>query len=244
MITLTQQYDRSLRYARGKKVLHSPACTSHWSAENISFYEAYKNWLLGGGTCEYSAKTIYLPMAGHVLGLNLKPHHELNLDSDLQKAIDYITAKDISQDWMKACKNGLNIFRRYLRLTRGLGEENKQTPFDPNTNASDLPAWLVAELTHYQRLQQRNWRTARIEENIRRFWSGYLRMFRFFKIKEINELKRKQIFAYIDHRLSTGHSVTGINADLRYLHTFLLFLQDEGHLIPQTLLRIPGLKAT
>jgi site-specific recombinase XerD len=161
----------------------------------------------------------------------------------LQIALDYVGAKGVSDDWMKACKNGLNIFRRYLRLRRGLGEENKQTHFDADQNAPDLPVWLVAELKRYQHLQQRNWRTARIEQNIRRFWSGYVRMFRFFKIQEITELKRKQIFAYIDHRLSTGHSVNGVNADLRYLHTFFLFLQDEGYVIPQTLLRIPGLKA-
>lgn len=242
MLTLAQRYDRSLRYARGKKVLQSPLPTCDWQTENIIFYEGYRDWLLGGGTCEYSAKTIYLPIAGHVLGLNRKPHHALNLDSDLQIALDYVQAKGVSDDWMKACKNGLNIFRRYLRLTRGLGEENKQTVFDANQNASDLALWLVHELEQYQHLQQRNWRTARLEQNIRRFWSGYLRMFRFFKINEITELKRKQIFAYIDHRLSTGHSVNGVNADLRYLHTFLLFLQDEGYLIPQTLLRIPGLK--
>jgi integrase/recombinase XerD len=242
MLTLAQRYDHSLRYARGKKVTHSPASTIHWSTENILFYEQYKDWLLQGGTCEYSVKTIYLPIAGHVLGLNLKPHQQLNLDSDLQKALDYVSAKGVSQDWMKACRNGLNLFKRYLRLTRGLGEEDKQTPFDASQNASDLACWLVTALTTYQHLMQRNWRTARIEQNIRRFWSGYLRMFRFFKINEISELKRKQIFAYIDHRLSTGHSPTGVNADLRYLHTFLLFLQDEGYNIPQTLLRIPSLK--
>ncbi len=242
MLTLAQHYDRSLRYARGKKVLQSPSPTCHWQAENILFYEQYRDWLLGGGVCEYASKTIYLPMAGHVLGLNRKLHPELNLDSDLQIALDYVQAKGVSDDWMKACKNGLNLFRRYLRLRRGLGEENKQKSFDPTQNASDLPVWLVAELGQYQHLQQRNWRTARIEQNIRRFWSGYLRMFRFFKINEITELKRKQIFAYIDHRLNQGCSVNGINADLRYLHTFLFFLQDEGHVIPQTLLRIPSLK--
>jgi integrase len=36
--------------------------------------------------------------------------------------------------------------------------------------------------------------------------------------------------------------VTGVNNDLRNLRTFLLFLQEEGYSIPQSLLKIPGLK--
>jgi integrase len=36
--------------------------------------------------------------------------------------------------------------------------------------------------------------------------------------------------------------VTGVNNDLRNLRTFLLFLQEEGYSIPQSLLKIPSLK--
>ena len=60
------------------------------------------------------------------------------------------------------------------RLKRGLGEENHVTRFDSARVASGLPVWLVQELERYQRLMQRNWRDARIEQNIRRFWSGII----------------------------------------------------------------------
>ena len=33
-----------------------------------------------------------------------------------------------------------------------------------------------------------------------------------------------------------------MNSELRYLHSFLLFLQEEGYTVPNSLLRIPGLK--
>jgi integrase len=244
-LTLAQRYDQSLRYGRGKHVpagAKRPAPTKDWQAENIALLEKYEHWLASGGISAMVIRNYHLPMAGHVLGLTLKHHAQLDLEKDLACALQYVQLKGVGKSWLKNCDNALKKFRRYLRLTRGLGEENKQTPFSANQNASDLPCWLVTELTTYQHLQQRNWRTARIEQNIRRFWSGYLRMFRFFKINEISELKRKQVFAYMDERLSTGHSATGVNADLRYLHTFLLFLQDEGYVIPQTLLRIPSLK--
>jgi integrase/recombinase XerD len=140
----------------------------------------------------------------------------------------------------------LNKFRRFLRLERGLGEESKITPFDSARVTAGLPAWLVGELDRYQRLMQRNWRTARVEENIRRFWSGHLRMWRFFVercgVWELTDLKRPHVLDYIDHRLGEGYSVTGVNNDLRNLHALLVFLQQEGYSIPQSLLKIPGLK--
>jgi integrase/recombinase XerC len=84
-----------------------------------------------------------------------------------------------------------------------------------------------------------------VEENIRGFWSQYLRLWRFLveqsKVQELKDLKRQHVLDYIDHRLGQGHPVSGVNKDLRNLHTFLLFLQEEGYSVPQSLLRIPGL---
>jgi site-specific recombinase XerD len=71
-------------------------------------------------------------------------------------------------------------------------------------------------------------------------------MWRFFVeccgVRELTDLKRPHVLKYIDHRLGAGYSVTGVNNDLRNLHTLLVFLQQEGYSIPQSLLKIPGLK--
>jgi Site-specific recombinase XerD len=247
--SLAEQYDQTLHYTRDKRLPPGhpkPQPTACWPQENIALYERYRDWLLEGGTSEMSSKIIYLPVAGHVLGLALKPHPELDLEEDFQRALDYVIAKKSSQDWIKASRNGLNKFRRFLRLERGLGEESKETPFDSARVTKGLPAWLVNELDRYQHLMQRNWRDARMENNLRRFWSGYLRLWHFFveqkKVQELKDLKRQHVLDYIDQRLSAGYSITGVNNDLRNLHTFLLFLQEEGYSIPQALLRIPGLK--
>jgi integrase len=61
-------------------------------------------------------------------------------------------------------------------------------------------------------------------------------------VHEFKDLKRQYVLDYVDHRLGEGYSVTGVNGDLRNLHTFLVFLQEEGYNIPHSLLRIPGLK--
>jgi site-specific recombinase XerD len=247
--SLAEQYDQTLHYTRDKRLPEGhpkPQPTACWPQENIVLYERYRDWLLEGGTSEISSKIIYLPVAGHVLGLSLKPHSQLDLEEDFQRALEYVIAKKSSQDWIKASRSGLNKFRRFLRLERGLGEESKVAPFDSARVTSGLPAWLVNELERYQRLMQRNWRDARMEVNIRRFWSGYLRMWRFFveekHIHELKDLKRQHVLDYVDQRLSKDYAVTGVNNDLRNLHTFLLFLQEEGYNIPQSLLKVPSLK--
>jgi len=247
--TLAERYDRALRYGRGKHVPASaprPLPTCHWHKDNLELLERYEQWLSGGGVSEMVIELYHLPMAGHVFGLTLKHHTQLDLENDLGCALEYVRAKGVGQAWLKNCRNSLNKFRRFLRLERGLGEENKVTPFDSARVTVGLPDWLVNELDRYQHLMQRNWRDARVEQNIRRFWSGYLRMWRFLveerNAQKLEDVKRQFILDYVDHRLSAGYSVTGVNADLRYFHTFLLFLQEEGYNVPQSLLRIPGLK--
>jgi site-specific recombinase XerD len=223
-----------------------PLPSSHWHADNITLLEKYERWLWGGGISRMVIEYYHVPMAGHVFGLTLKHHSELDLEHDLGCALDYVIAKGMSKSWIKNCKNSLAKFRRFMRLERGLGEDNHVTPFDVPRAAVGLPPWLVNEIERYQRLQQRNWRAARLQNSIRRFWSGYLRMWRFYveicNVQNLADLKRRHILDYIDRRLSEGYSTSGVNNDLRCLHTFLLFLQEEGYNVPQSLLRIPGLK--
>ena len=137
-----------------------PKPTRYWPKENIELLERFRAWLIDGGACEYSTDMIYVPIAGHALGLNLKPHEQLDLDTDLERALEYVRGKRTGLDWQKACRNGLERFRRFLRLERGLGELRKSKPFDIANNTQGLPAWLVSELERFQRVQQRNWRTS------------------------------------------------------------------------------------
>jgi site-specific recombinase XerD len=248
-LTLAERYDQSLCYGRGKHVpagVARPLPTSHWPKENIELLERYERWLYGGGASEAVMQTYYLPMVGHVFGLTLKHHSQLDLENDLDCALEYVKSKGVGVSWLKICRLALLKFRRFVRLERGLGEESKVTPFDVSQVSVGLPLWLVNELERYQHLEQRNWRAARLENSIRRFWSGYLRMWRYYvekcNVQNLADLKRKHVLDYVDQRLSEGYTVAGVNGDLRYLHTFLLFLQEEGYNVPQSLLRIPGLK--
>jgi len=247
-VTTTEIYDQALKYSRD---LHlppgtlQPGYTSTWLPENVAVLERYREWLEGGGISPMVIRFYHIPMAGHALSLNHKPSMELDLDTDLQAAMDYIHAKRLSAQWNDNCRLSLVQFRRFLLSERGQYEPRVPS-HAPAPHTEGLPDWLVQELTHYQHLCQRNWRTARLEGNILRYWSGHLRLWRFlveeYSVLELSDVRRKHLYDYAEHRLSLGKSVSTINADLRNFHSFMRFLQEEDYPVPQALLRLHGLK--
>jgi integrase len=247
-VTTCEIYDQALKYARDFRVppgVAQPGYTSTWLAENVAFLEKYHAWLSGGGTSALVIRTYHIPMAGHVLSLNHKPSASLDPEQDFQIAMDYILAKGHGASWTRISGLSLLKFRRFLLHERGLTESHI-TPYDPAPHTEGLPAWLVEQLTRYQHVKQRNWREARIEEGIRRFWSGHLRLWRFlverYGVQELSEVKRIYFSAFIDWRLEAGASVKGVNGDLRAFHGFLDFLQGQGIPVPHALLRLRCLK--
>lgn len=125
--------------------------------------------------------------------------------------------------------------------------ETKVKPYDPAKRFGEgLPDWLVQELTRFQHVQQRNWRTARLEYAIRRFWYSHLHLWRFlcehYAVRELRNIRRTYLQDYIDERLKTGNAISSINSELRNFHSFMLFLQGQEYAVPQVLLRMHTLK--
>jgi site-specific recombinase XerD len=243
-----ERYDVVRRRSRDGRLppgYPTPRPTADWPPENVALLERYRQWLLSGGASEKQTYYLYVPMAGNALGLNLKPHPEIDVDTDLEKALDYVKAKRLSAEWTDMCRNALDKFRHFLRQERGLPEAPPPPP-DLSCQQEGLPDWLVKQLIRYQHLMQRNWRPARLDEQIRRFWSGHARLWRWLVaergIVRLADLRRKHVLDYVDHRLAAGYAVSGINSDLRVLHAFLRFLQDQEFEVPQALFRIPSLK--
>lgn len=140
-------------------------------AENVTLLERYQDWLVGGGASQEVVDRLYIPMAGHALGFNLKPHAELAIDDDLERALDDIKAKRLSAGWTNMCRLALEKFRRFLRQERGYAEVTLSPP-NISRYCAGLPHWLVCELERYQRLVQRNWRPARLNQQLQSFWTG------------------------------------------------------------------------
>jgi hypothetical protein len=165
-VTVAGCYDQALHYTRDHHLPPAaprPRPTADWPPENLALLERYVAWLLEGGASPIATRGIYLPAAGHVLGLALKPHPQIDLEADFERVMAYTRGKGCGPDWLKATHNGLEKFRRFVRCERGLGETLAITPFDVAAHTQGLPAWLVTELERYQRTQQRNWRPARLD---------------------------------------------------------------------------------
>lgn len=245
--TAAQHYDRALRYSKHTRHLSAaqkPQATRAWPPENVALLEAYRDWLRDSGASAHLCAVLYLPMAGHVLGFNLKPHAQLDPATDFQPALDYVLAKNTSAAWNHNRRNALTKFTQFLRQQRGQCAPAFKTP-DLTRYQAGLPAWLVEQLTRFQHLRQAGWRPARRDQAILNFWSHHTRLWRWLVeqrgIGALADLKRQHLLDYMDHRLALGHSPKGINSDLRTFHGFLLFLQDQGWPVAQALLRLRGL---
>ena len=243
-----ERYDYALSRARHTHLLPGyspPKPTAAWPEENVALLERYRDWLLSSGARRPVVNVLYLPMAGHALGLNIKPHAQLDLDSDLAKALDYVKAKQLSAEWTDMCRNALAKFRLFLHQQRGLYQVVLR-PVNPERYHVSLPDWVIEQLTRYQHLRQVNWRPARVNENIMRFWGGHTRLWRWlcehYDVYNLSDIRRQYVLDYVDHRLTAGYSARGINQDLRYFRAFLLYLQDQEFRVPQALLRVPILK--
>ena len=243
-----ERYDGSRRRNRDYRLppgYPTPRPTSEWPPENVALLERFREWLSQGGASPHTVDLIYIPMAGNALGLNLKPHQELDLDADLERALDYVKAKRLGAERIDICRNALDKFRRFLRQQRGAAEVTLR-PLNHERYCQGLPDWLLRELERYQQLMQHHWRPARLNEQITRFWSGHSRLWRWlcerYGVNSLQDIKRQYLFDYVEHRLSSGHAPSGINQDLRYFCAFLGFLQEEDYAVPQALFRVPILK--
>ncbi len=246
--TAAARYDRALLYGHIGRLppdAPRPQPTAAWPPENVALLEQYREWLLSGGASPFVVNQLYIPMAGHALGLNLKPHPQLDLDADLERALDYVKAKQLSAEWTDMCRCALDKFRRFLRQQRGYPDVVIKPPNYAHYCAG-LPDWLVEQLERYQHLMQRNWRPARLHEQTMRFWRAHTHLWRWLcerhPITAPADVKRQYLLDYVDHCLVAGYAVSTINNHLRCFHAFLLFLQEQDYAIPQALLRGPGLK--
>ncbi len=246
--TTAGRYDQALSYGRDRHLppdAPRPRPTAGWPPENVALLERYREWLLSSGTSPDVTARIYLPMAGHALGLNLKPYPELDLDQDLERALDYVKAKQLSAEWTDMCRCGLDKFRHFLRQQRGITTVRFEPP-DYARYREGLPAWLVSELARYQAVRQSHWRPARLNQQSTCFWQHQTRFWRWLgqrqTLTQLADVQRRHLCDYADHQLAHGYAASTINADLRGLRGFLLFLQDEAYPVPQALLRMPSLK--
>ncbi|MCA9936632.1 MAG: tyrosine-type recombinase/integrase, partial [Anaerolineales bacterium] len=249
------RYDKALKRAQALHPVPSgcraPQPTTAWPEENVTLLERYRDWLEAGGAAQSVIDNHRIPMAGHVLGLNLKPHCQLDLDTDLEKALTYIQTKQPSPSWQENCRHSLHWFRRFLLQERGLAEPRGKTIYGhAERYQAGLPDWLLAQLDKLLTLRQASWRESRRAVSIYQFWQKYTRIWRWLVENEIinddeeslTHIKRDHLYAYMDAMLAQGYAIGSVNLDLYNFQGCLRFLQQRGFKIATVLLSLPGLK--
>lgn len=248
--TAVAHYESVLKNGRKGKLppgYPQPQPPSAWPEENVALFERYLAWLIADGAGHTCIMQYYIPMAGHVLGYHLQPHAQLNLERDLERALDFLRAKQVSERWLIMGQHALTRFRRFMQTERRL-DAHPVTFKQANVAQyhEGLPVWLVEQLTQLQHIRQANWRPARLNQAILRFWSVHTRLWRWLftheDIQAISDVKRAHLFTYIDERLDAGYSPKIVNQDVRAFQATLHFLQERDVAVPHALLRLPGLK--
>ncbi|MCP4424835.1 MAG: tyrosine-type recombinase/integrase [Chloroflexi bacterium] len=253
--TAAVRYDRALRKSLKMNPppphVTVPQFTRHWPEENVALLERYRDWLDAGGASRAVINNHRIPMAGHVLGLNLKPHCQLNLDTDLEKAMAYVQAKQPSPSWQENCRHSLRWFGRFLLQERGLAEPRDKTTYgNAERYQEGLPDWLLAQLETLLVRRQAGWRESRLAVSTYQFWQKYTRVWRWLVENEIvndekeslTRIKPDHLYAYMDAMFAQKYAVGSINLDLYNFQGCLRFLQQRGYRIPAALLTLPGLK--
>ena len=246
------RYDRALARSQALRPLPAgsvvPQPTAVWPAENVALLEQYCQWLVNGGAARAVIDQHRIPMAGHVLGLNLKPHWQLDLDADLEKAWAYVQLRQPSSGWLSNCRHSLVWFRRFLELERGLVRPADKDVFgNAERFRVGLPDWLIEQLEKFLILRQANWRPSRKAQATYQFWHKQTRIWHWLVEEygfhdELASLNRSQLYGYIDKRLAEGYAIGSVNQELYNFQGFLRFLERRGWRIPLAVLSMPGLK--
>ena len=109
-----QRYDAARHRAHDDRLPPGyplPQPTTAWPAENVALLERFRLWLLSSSTSLELVNVVYIPTAGNALGLNLKPHSQLDLDTDLERALERLERLNPNQARVVElrCYGGLTV---------------------------------------------------------------------------------------------------------------------------------------
>ena len=125
-----------------------------WLPENRRFHADFCLWLRQGG---YSASALrtYSVSARLALGFLDQPIEQIDIESDLQKAREYLATRSLSPSTKSGYEKGLNKLVQYLRLQRNLPEPEMAVNWEGYFR--DVPIWLADYIRAYVEHRSRNW---------------------------------------------------------------------------------------
>ena len=211
--TVAERYDISLRYARDDRLppeAPRPLPTNCWPQGNVELLERFRSWLIEGGASEHTTNLIYVPIAGHVLGLNLKPHEQLNLEGDLEKAL-HTPGQAVRQGLAPARRQRVGQVPRGSCESSAAGQRSGRSRPSMSLCNTDGAAHLASERARSASSVSSSATGAQPDWSIatRGFWSAQLSVWRFLceqrgVSRKLDRSTRQHVLDYLDQRLTPG----------------------------------------
>jgi site-specific recombinase XerD len=179
---------------------------------------------------------------------------------------NYATANDkrVEADFYAACEK-IEGWKLLIEAAQANGPEKEaasvyewdyasEEESGPETNvriqipasASCLTEELVQQLEAYRQLKANRWRVERVAANSYHFFGMHVAMWKYFAehctVKTVSELHQEHVLKYVQFRLDQKRSPKTVNGALSALHSFLLFLREDGMTVHPSLENIQRLK--
>jgi site-specific recombinase XerD len=215
-----------------------------WPPANHYFYYLFRAWLEEGG---YTGTTLalYASAARLAFGVVNKEYWLIDPDTDFARVETYLVEHGLAAATRATYQRGLLKLAEYLRLR--CQRPALVPPINWAYYLNHLPDWLTAHLRAYLTHRRRSWPAELQGERTAGLLSALTRYLRWVAgqalLSAATDLTPALWFAYLDSRLAAGLRAKTLNGELRVLHGFLTFLQEQDVAICARMLRVEELDA-
>ncbi|MDD5371049.1 MAG: tyrosine-type recombinase/integrase [Anaerolineaceae bacterium] len=214
-----------------------------WLPANLSFYLDFRRWLRETGYSP-SALNSYGVAARLALGWLERPYWQIDPQTDLQKAVEWIGEKFTSPATRAEYRKGVLKLGQFLILR--CHRPALEKPIHWAHYLGDLPGGMGELVRGYLLHCQRRWSADRKHERTTDTLSQLTRLLRWMlaqpNVQAIAEITPALWYGYLDARLAVGISPDTTNGELRQLQAWLRFAEDQGQPVCQRTLRVEPLQ--
>jgi len=225
------QYDPNLQYFRD------------WPPANKGFMEDFRTWLKDS-SYSASAVSIYSAAVRQAIGILKKPYWQIDLETDIQTAWEYLQSRPISPATQLDYHKGLLKLAEYLRLRLHKPKPEK-TPHWAHYIGL-LPDWLAQAVQAYVIHRQRAWKPEDRCDGATRCLSTLTNSLRWMVAEKclacFADLTPALWLEYVDARLLAGINPRSLNTELNAVQHFLRFVQELAQPICQRMLLVEPMK--
>lgn len=210
--------------------------------ENQECSRQFQAWLVAGGYSRSGVQGNYASAARWALQRLAQPYWALEPEEIITPArVSLEQRADLSALTKRGYAKGLKKLLEFLLFQQGR-EVPSPDGWALPAALDEWPGWLSQPLSHYLRVQQRQWSERTVREHTHGLFHVLGGLCRYFTLRyqwsTWSELSLRWIDDYIDTGLRQGLAASTINGRLMAWQSLCRFLLEEGYSVPVTLTRL------